>query len=211
MFPTPDTSHLSLPEFKYNVYDPAEDTFLLLDTLESDLEYLNSIYPTICLEIGSGSGCVSSFLGSLLGGSTCLYLCTDINAKAAMATLETGNRNMIPLNPIMCDFSSALRLKNKIDVLIFNPPYVVTPSEEIGSYLIEAAWAGGVHGREVIDRFLPLVEDLLSKHGVFYLVVIEENRPDEIIKFFEKINFKCEKTTKSAGNEKLSTLKFFRR
>ncbi len=47
------------------------------------------------------------------------------------------------------------RLTKKIDVLIFNPPYVPTESNEIGGNGIEASWAGGIDGREVIDRLLP--------------------------------------------------------
>ena len=45
----------------------------------------------------------------------------------------------------------------KIDVLIFNPPYVPTESEEVFGNGIEAAWAGGIDGREVIDRFIPFL------------------------------------------------------
>lgn len=48
---------------------------------------------------------------------------------------------------------------------------------QVGSHGIEAAWAGGRKGREVMDRFFPLVPDLLSQRGLFYLVTIKENNP----------------------------------
>lgn len=49
------------------------------------------------------------------------------------------------------------RLEGLVDVLCFNPPYVVTTPEEVGSHGIEASWAGGIDGRQVIDEFLPFV------------------------------------------------------
>ena len=60
------------------------------------------------------------------------------------------------VNTVVSDLGSNFR-DNIVDILIFNPPYVPTPSEEIGGSGIEASWAGGIDGREVIDRFLPLL------------------------------------------------------
>lgn len=50
---------------------------------------------------------------------------------------------------------------------------------QVGSTGIEAAWAGGERGREVTDRFLPVVAQLLSSKGLFYLITIAENDPGE--------------------------------
>jgi release factor glutamine methyltransferase len=92
MIPTPDLSHLTRHDLE-QVYDPAEDTFLLLDALEQDAEALRKEQPLICLEVGSGSGCVSAFLGKIFGPSSSLYLCTDINKHATRCTLATGKQN----------------------------------------------------------------------------------------------------------------------
>lgn len=50
---------------------------------------------------------------------------------------------------------------------------------QVGSRGIEAAWAGGSRGREVTDKFLPLVAQLLSTEGSFYLITVAENDPGE--------------------------------
>lgn len=46
---------------------------------------------------------------------------------------------------------------------------------QVASRGIEAAWAGGSRGREVMDRLFPLVPSLLSDNGIFYLVTVKEN------------------------------------
>lgn len=51
MLPTPDVSHLSKKDF-LEVYEPAEDTFCLLDALEQDSEKLKSAEIRLVVEIG---------------------------------------------------------------------------------------------------------------------------------------------------------------
>ncbi len=58
---------------------------------------------------------------------------------------------------VRTDLVSSLRLRGLVDLLLFNPPYVVTPPEEMEGCGISISWAGGRDGRQVIDRFLPQV------------------------------------------------------
>ena len=50
---------------------------------------------------------------------------------------------------------------------------------KVGSKCLEAAWAGGRDGREVMDRLFPQIPLLLSEHGVFYLLALKENKPSK--------------------------------
>eukprot|EP00058_Branchiostoma_floridae_P003229 XP_002588717.1 hypothetical protein BRAFLDRAFT_115910 [Branchiostoma floridae] len=175
-FPTPDLCHLTADDYNH-VYEPAEDTFLLLDALEKDADLLRSIAPSICLEVGCGSGAVITFLGSILG-SRPHYLCTDLNPHAADCATRTGKQNNISVHPVLTDLVSALlpRLQNKVDVM---------------------------------DRFFPLVPRLLSDYGVFYLVTIEQNDPEEIGCKMRDLGFTMDKVmSRKAGPEKLAILRF---
>ncbi|XP_072304892.1 methyltransferase N6AMT1 [Eucyclogobius newberryi] len=208
-FPTPLSSHAGRGQFR-DVYEPAEDTFLLINALEKDAEMLKSSSPSVCVEVGSGSGVVSAFLASVLGPAA-LYICTDVNVAAAKCTAQTSSCNHVSLQPLITHLVDGLlpRLKGKVDVLLFNPPYVATPSEEVGSSGIEAAWAGGERGREVVDKFLPVVSELLSKKGLFYLITILENNPDEMISILGQCGLRGETCLSTrAGNERLSVLRF---
>lgn len=179
MFPLPDLSHL-IPSTYNHVYEPAEDTFLLLDALEQDAELLSSTQPNVCLEIGSGSGCVSAFVAKLLG-PRCLYLCTDINSFASDCTLRTGKTNKVLLHSVQASFAQPFRerLKGKIDIILFNPPYVPTDEDELRLAQekrdIECSWSGGLLGMQVTNEFLRVVAEYLSPNGLFYLVVLKAN------------------------------------
>ncbi len=152
MLPTPSTSHVPYER----VYEPAEDSFLFLDTLSSEYEKTflqdyfnqpregstskNSSTPLV-VEIGTGSGVVLSFLHAhaknILGRQDILTAGVDVNRFACKATTETikaaelvqeiqGWSHGFYLGNILGDLTSFLKL-GQVDLLIFNPPYVPTP------------------------------------------------------------------------------------
>jgi release factor glutamine methyltransferase len=131
----PLLDHLTMEDFE-NVYEPSDDTFLLCDAIENDRAHLSSTKPEIVLEVGCGSGCVITFLSMLLKeeGIPAISLATDINPIAAACALRTAKANDIQLDVVLTNLVAAIheRLYHKVDVLLFNPPYVPTPSEEIG-------------------------------------------------------------------------------
>ncbi|KAI0374506.1 putative methylase [Pilatotrama ljubarskyi] len=180
MIPTPDLSHLKSEDYKH-IYEPAEDTFILLDALEQDADGLRNAKPIVCLEVGSGSGCVSAFAAAILGPSASLYLTTDINPHACRSTKATGRQNGVPIEPILTSLTGPLRdrLWHAVDILLFNPPYVPTETDEADDAQhaanIAGAWAGGQDGMEVTDILLEQVESLLSPRGRFYLVAVKQN------------------------------------
>ena len=87
--------------------------------------------------------------------------------------------------------------KRPFDVVFFNPPYVVGETEEERDEMkgqgISISWAGGVKGREVIDRFLfgkehkgQLGKLLNPTRGSFIMCGLVENEPEEILNKMQK-------------------------
>ena len=213
MLSTPDYSHFKTEDYE-NFYEPGEDTFLFLDALEAEMKFLKDIQPLVCVEIGCGSGLVINFLANHLEKSKkVIFIGTDLNKNACIATQKTSIKNNNCVNIINGDLVHPImdRLVRKIDVLLFNPPYVVTEANELGFNGIEAAWAGGKDGREVMDRIFPLLDKLLSENGVFYMVCIKPNRIEDIGKCLETFGFKMSIVlNRKAGIENLFVLKFVR-
>lgn len=155
MLPTPDIAHVRRV-YADDVYDPAEDTFALMDALEADAPQLKHV--ALCVEIGSGSGCVATFTAQLLGRATAAFVCTDINARATQCTRDTAERNRVVLDPVRMSTVEGLRANGNVDLLLFNPPYVVTSAEEEAAAQAHAAlagsWAGGVYGTALLQAMI---------------------------------------------------------
>jgi release factor glutamine methyltransferase len=74
---------------------------------------------------------------------------------------------------------------------------------------ISVSWAGGRRGREVIDVLMPKVARILSNRGLFYLVCITENDPEELLENGRALGFLAEKVKQEQrGMEELFILRF---
>ncbi|KAK9902136.1 hypothetical protein WJX75_005536 [Coccomyxa subellipsoidea] len=175
-----------------DVYDPSDDSFALVDALVKAAEGWHDTPPRICVEVGSGSGYITCSVALLLQhlGVTAHCIATDINPAALRATEQTLHAHNVAsrVDLVRSDLLLGLRqrLHGAVDLLVFNPPYVPTPDEEVLRTGIAQAWAGGYRGRVIIDRFLPLVGDLLSPQGQLFLVTVAENDPEEIISIMQQ-------------------------
>ena len=150
------------------IYDPREDTFLLLDTIVVLPEHKTA------LEVGCGNGLISRHLAFLGLEVTAV----DINPDAVVYCENVSKKMGLSIEHRISDMFS--NVTGKFDIIIFNPPYL--PDLEEDSNLTEQdRWAliGGKEGWEVANKFLTKVSSYLSSSGVAYSLVISDN--------FEKI------------------------
>jgi len=159
---------------------------------------------------------VSAFLASILGNSS-LYVATDINSHACQCTMATARKNKSEVDAIHTSLTGPLstRLRNSVDLLIFNPPYVPTESTEFRQGQehgqISGSWAGGFDGMEVTNKLLCDSKTLLSADGRFYLVAIKRNNIPEISQRLSEYGMTTETVLRrQAGRELLFVLRISR-
>lgn len=204
---TPCMSHIKPTDYD-DVYEPAEDSMLLIDALEKDMEAIKMKNPTFCLEVGSGSGIVISAFA--MEFPSCYCLCTDINMRACVLSNSALDHNYCIGECINMNLAEGF-IDKQFDVIIFNPPYVVTQSEECNDHGISASWAGGVKGREVTDKLLKMIPNKLAENGWFYLLLIKDNIPEEVVDIMAANEFKSELLIeRRVRNEQQYVYKFFR-
>ncbi|KAF8390834.1 hypothetical protein HHK36_023133 [Tetracentron sinense] len=197
------------------VYEPCDDSFALVDALLADRTNLLEHQPTLCMEVGCGSGYVITSLAIMLGqeGSGIHYFATDINPHAVRVTQETLEAHGVHAEVISTDVALGLerRLEGMVDVMVVNPPYVPTPEDEVGRNGIASAWAGGENGRSVIDRILLIADGLLSNRGWLYMVTLTANNPSQICLVMREKGYASRIVVqRSTEEESLHVIKFWR-
>lgn len=150
-------------ELHPEVYDPAEDSFLLLESLQIDPQ--DSV-----LEIGTGCGLIA--LACALSASR--VICTDINPFAVQLTHQNiiRNQQLLPgaVQIRQGNLFSVLKDHELFNVIIFNPPYLPTVKKEKTGGWFDIATDGGRDGLNVTKRFLKGLTSYLLPGGAGYFV-----------------------------------------
>ena len=135
----PSLDHATFVDWNH-VYEPSEDTFLLLDALFADRAALRASKTIV--EIGPGSGVVATYLAKLTQNNV---VAVDINEAACALTMRTADANGARVDVVRGDLCGALR-SYSVDALVFNPPYVPTEDER------SAVMASRRPGRAVVTE-----------------------------------------------------------
>ena len=167
------------------VYEPAEDTFQILDTIK--ISPKQKVF-----EPGTGCGIIALHC-AYLGADV---VCSDINPYA----IELAQKNLITNKKLLIgnvdirygDLFSVLRSKELFDVIIFNPPYLPTSANErVGKTgWFDIATDGGHTGLEIIKRFLENVENYFTTTGKVYLLISSLSEKEKICQIFSNSNLK---------------------
>ncbi len=158
------------------VYEPAEDSRLLAETVVDHLETAETL-----LDVGTGTG----YVGARIQETTDARIVgIDLNPHAC----ERAHARNIDV--VRGDLVSPFE-PDSFDAVVFNPPYLPTaPGPEHADWLA-VALSGGESGRTVIERFLGSLDRVLAPGGVAFLLVSTHTGLEEVAAYAGQHGFRA--------------------
>lgn len=170
---------------------PRYETEYLIELTLKEIKKLNLANPKI-LDLCTGSGAIGLTLKSLLPSSEVTL--SDISKDALMVANKNKNELNLDVNIIESDLFK--NIPGKFDVIISNPPYVMT-NEPLPKDVLYEPHLALYSGPKGIDHIEEIFKNIKSHLNNKYLIALEINEKSEtdiinLIKtYFEKnINYK---------------------
>ncbi|MBI2548894.1 methyltransferase [Candidatus Woesearchaeota archaeon] len=162
-----------------NVYEPAEDTFLLAT-------YVKQFAHGNVLDMGTGSG----YLAEIAAKTTESVLAVDKDAAVLSYAKKTIKAKNITNITFLCSDLFEQLQPQQFDVIIFNPPYL--PEDPENSVANHPALCGGKHGYETIQRFLKQAKFFLKPTGIILLLFSSLTTKEDVDRILQKQGYHVE-------------------
>jgi len=164
------------------VYEPAEDTFLLAENLKVEEN-------DVVLDMGTGCG----ILAVLAAEKAKKIVAVDINPHAIRCAEKNAGINGVEgkIEFRLGNLFQPITPDENFSLIVFNAPYLPSkPREEEG--WIEKAWAGGTNARKTIDLFLINAPKFLAPKGRILIVQSSLSDIKQTLNMFGDMNLKAE-------------------
>ncbi len=164
------------------MYEPREDSFLIAKHIKEFCTKDSQV-----LDMGTGSGILALEASRYSNHVTAVDIDKSVIAflksKKTDSTLTYLSSKARSINFIHSNLFSNIKARAKFDVIIFNPPYLPSKSNTYKHIDLD----GGLHGTEIIEKFLKQAKRFLKKEGKILLLASSLNRG--ILILFRKYNF----------------------
>ena len=158
------------------IYQPAEDSYLLSDTIKQFIKENKPKKNIFILDMGSGSGIQAKTLKKI-GFKN--ILAADINPDAIKHLKKQK------LKAIKSNLFSNIKKNQRFNFIVFNPPYL--PESK---YDRQPDTTAGKKGYETIIRFLKQAKSHLTPDGTILLLFSSLTKPNIIKRQARKLGYK---------------------
>jgi len=164
-------------DIKKEIYSPAEDSYILQETLKKFLKKISK--NSKVLDMGSGSGIQALTCKKLKFKK---ILAADINPDAIKHLKKQK------LKTVQSNLFSKIKKTQKFNLVIFNPPYLPLDKREPKSSQINTT--AGKKGYEIIIKFLKQAKQhLKNKNSSILLLFSSLSKPKTILKHAKELGY----------------------
>ena len=183
----PDPRHTPVPGIRPHhrvfrvpgVYPVQRDTWLLADVLRRELtdHGCGADRPCRVLELGAGAGALSVVAAGVANTDV---TAVDVSRRALLSTRVNAARHGRRVRTRRGDLTAPVA-GERFDVVVSNPPYVPTVTDDLPEHGLARAFDGGRDGRLVLDRVCAEAPRVLRPGGRLLVVHSAFNDPEVTI------------------------------